>query len=136
MKIEIKSWISGSVLFSHEAEENSLRITLESAVTARANLAGAYLAGANLAGEVLTKAPISLINLYWSVLITGRYLRIGCQRHTHEEWVQFSDDQINQMDRGALKFWRKWKTALLALCDQYHEEPAKEEAQEQEQEAA
>jgi uncharacterized protein YjbI with pentapeptide repeats len=163
MKIEIKCRFTGNVLFTHEAEGNTIKLTVEAAaVSARAylsganlvgadlsgadlasanlasanlvgaDLSGAYLSGANLvgadlsganlvgadlSGEKLTKAPLSLLNLRWHVLITGQYMRIGCKRHTHEEWAAMDDAAINQMDTGALKFWRKWKTPLLALCD-------------------
>ena len=58
MKIEIKCRFSGSVLFSHEAENNTMRITLEAAVSARANLDGANLAGANLDGANLARANL------------------------------------------------------------------------------
>ena len=89
-----------------------------------ANLDGANLGGANLDGEVLNKAPISLINLQWSILITGQYMRIGCQRHTHEEWRDFTDAKIRNMAIGALAFWREWKAPLLAICHANHEGPA------------
>ena len=56
MKIEIKCRFSGSVLFSHEAEDNSMTLALEAAVSAGAYLDGAYLAGANLAGANLARA--------------------------------------------------------------------------------
>jgi len=199
MKIQITALFSGSVLFEHEAENNTVSLTLVAAVKAganldganlaranlaranlgganldgaylaganlgganlaganlaRANLArasldgaylgganldgasldganldgasldGAYLAGANLDGEVLNKAPISLINLQWSILITGQYMRIGCQRHTHEEWRDFTDAKIRNMAIDALAFWRKWKAPLLAICHANHEGPA------------
>ena len=184
MKIQITALFSGSVLFEHEAENNTVYLTLVAAVKARANLANAYLGGANLAranlanaylggaylaranldganlgganlgganlasanlgganlgganlvnanlgganldGEVLNKAPISLINLQWSILITGQYMRIGCQRHTHEEWRDFTDVEIGNMEIGALAFWRKWKAPLLAICHANHEAPA------------
>ena len=159
MKIEIKSRFSGDVLFAHETDGNTIRLTLEAAVSARAsldgasldgasldgasldgaslvgaslaraNLSGAYLSGAyldgaslaraNLSGETLTKAPLSLLNLKWSVLITAQYMRIGCQRHTHDEWKSFTDSKIKSMSYGALEFWRKWKAPLLALCDEH-----------------
>ena len=48
-KIQIKL-LFGSVLFEHECKDNSIRKTLEAAVSARAHLADAYLAGAYLAG--------------------------------------------------------------------------------------
>ena len=154
MKIQITALFSGSVLFEHEAENNTVSLTLVAAVKAGANLAGAYLGGADLAGanlggaylggadlggadlggadldgayldgEVLNKAPISLINLQWSILITGQYMRIGCQRHTHEEWRDFTDAKIRNMAIGALAFWREWKAPLLAICHANHEGPA------------
>jgi uncharacterized protein YjbI with pentapeptide repeats len=63
MKIEIKCRFSGIILFSHEAENNSMRVTLEAAISAGANLAGANLAGANLAGANLAGANLAGANL-------------------------------------------------------------------------
>ena len=157
MKIQITYWLSGSVLFEHEAENNTLRITLEEAVKAGASLEGASLIGARLdgasligarldgarldgarlggarldgarldgasligarlVGEVLSKAPISLLNLRWHVLITAPFMKIGCKRYRHDEWKNFTDSEIEAMDTDALAFWRKWKTPLLSLCD-------------------
>jgi uncharacterized protein YjbI with pentapeptide repeats len=72
-KIEIKCRFSGNVLFSHEADNNSMRITLEAAVSAGANLAGAYLAGANLDGAYLAGANLAGANLAGANL-AGAYL--------------------------------------------------------------
>ena len=154
MKIEIKCRFSGSVLFTHEAEGNTLKLTVEAAVQARANLdganldgaylaganldganldganldganldganlAGAYLDGANLDGETLTKAPLSLLNLTWPVLITEGYMRIGCQRHTHAEWDGFTADEIERMESRAADFWNQWRDVLLTMCKQH-----------------
>ena len=82
-----------------------------------ADLYGANLRGANLDGEKLTKTPLQLNNLKWFVLISDKYLRIGCQRFTIEEWKNFDDETIVKMDFAALKFWRKWKASIIALCD-------------------
>jgi uncharacterized protein YjbI with pentapeptide repeats len=82
-----------------------------------ADLRGANLRGANLYGEKLTKTPLQLNNLKWFVLISDKYLRIGCQRFTIEEWKNFDDETIVKMDFAALKFWRKWKAPIIALCD-------------------
>ena len=87
-----------------------------------ADLRGAYLRGADLRGayldgEKLTKAPISILNLTWSVLVTDGHMRIGCQRHTHAEWAAFDDRQIAAMDgANALRFWRANRDWLLAAC--------------------
>ncbi len=82
-----------------------------------ANLDGANLDGANLGGETLAKAPISILNLGWNVLVTDGYMQIGCQRHTHSEWAAFDDRQIAAMDGAhALRFWRANRDWLLGAC--------------------
>ena len=166
MKLSILSrFNNASILFEHEAKKNSLKITLQAAVKADADLRGADLRGANLDGadldganlrganlcgadlrdanlycadlrganldgadlcgadldgEKLVKTPLQLNNLKWFVLISDKYLRIGCQRYTIEEWRNFSDEEIVKMDFGALKFWRQWKVLLLAMCDAHN----------------
>ena len=112
MKLSILSRFNASILFEYEAEENSLKITLQAAVKS-----GANLRGANLDGEKLTKTPLQLNNLKWFVLISDKYLRIGCQRFTIEEWKNFDDETIVKMDFAPLKLWRKWKASIIALCD-------------------
>ncbi len=82
-----------------------------------ADLLGADLRGANLYGDKLTKTPLFLYNLCWDVTVTTTFLRIGCQIHLIEDWKLFDDDKISSMAAGALEFWRKYKTAILALCD-------------------
>ena len=62
IKIEIKS-IWGSVLFSYEKEDNTIKDTLEEAVRSGANLGGANLGGANLRGAYLRGANLGGANL-------------------------------------------------------------------------
>jgi hypothetical protein len=59
VKIEIKSYFSGSVLFSHDVGGNTVKLTLEAAVSARADLSGANLSGADLSGAYLSGADLS-----------------------------------------------------------------------------
>ena len=75
MKIEIKSRFSGSVLFSHDREENTIKITLEAAVVARANLVGANLVGANLDGAYLDGAYLDGAYLGGANLVGGEILK-------------------------------------------------------------
>ena len=70
--IEIKN-IYGDVLFSHTAENNSIKITVEEAVKMNvrltlADLAGADLAWADLAGANLESANLESANLSWADL--------------------------------------------------------------------
>ena len=81
-----------------------------------ANLYGANLRGADLDGEILKRTPLTVTGLRWFVLITDGFLRIGCQRHSHADWANFSDEQIAQMDSHASAFWTTWKAPLLSMC--------------------
>ena len=81
-----------------------------------ANLRGADLCGANLRGEKLKSIPVFIYGLKWFVTVTNEFLTIGCQRHTHAEWEAFSDEQISDMDEGALNFCQMWKPSLLSVC--------------------
>ena len=62
MKIEIKS-IYGSVLFSYESENNTIKKTVEEAIKSGADLRGANLRGADLRGANLRGADLSGANL-------------------------------------------------------------------------
>ena len=71
--IEIKN-IYGDVIFKHEAENNSITLTVEAAVScgvslAKANLVGACLAGADLEGADLEGAKLEDADLSWADLI-------------------------------------------------------------------
>ena len=76
--IQIKS-LSGSVIFEHTAEDNTITLTVEAAVScgvslAKANLAGTCLAvadlkGANLEGANLEGANLEDADLSWADLI-------------------------------------------------------------------
>jgi uncharacterized protein YjbI with pentapeptide repeats len=131
---QIKSKFDNSILF--ECEANSIKECLVVAVSKNADLRsanlrdadlrsanlrdadlrGADLHGADLHGEILTKTPISILNLTWDILITEGYMRIGCQRHTHAEWEAFTDEAIADMESRASEFWKANREWLLAAC--------------------
>ena len=68
LKIQITARFTGLVLFEHEAENNTMKLTLEAAISARANLAGANLACANLACANLACANLA------GAYLAGAYL--------------------------------------------------------------
>ena len=90
--------------------------SLSGANLSGANLYCADLSGAKIDGEEITITPITITGLYWWVLITDSYMRIGCQRHTHAEWQSFEADEIADMAEGASDFWAQNKKFLLAAC--------------------
>jgi uncharacterized protein YjbI with pentapeptide repeats len=98
---------------------------LRSANLRGADLRGADLRGADLRGEKLAIAPISILNLTWDILISEQYLKIGCERHKHDEWKAFGDAQIKQMESRAEDFWRANKTWILSACDAHKSESLK-----------
>ena len=57
-KIEIKHWLTGSILFEFECDGNTILKTLVEAVNKKANLRGAYLRGADLRGADLYGADL------------------------------------------------------------------------------
>ena len=64
MNIQIKSRLTATVLFEHDCEGNSVRLTLELAIKSRAdlsgvNLSGTYLNRANLSDADLSGADLS-----------------------------------------------------------------------------
>ena len=70
--IEIKN-IDGVVIFKHEAEDNTITLTVEAALScgvslAKANLAGACLAVADLTGADLTGADLTGADISWADL--------------------------------------------------------------------
>jgi len=59
MNIQIKSRFTAAVLFEHDCENNSIRMTLELAIKSGANLSDADLSGADLSGADLSDAYLS-----------------------------------------------------------------------------
>ncbi len=77
-KIEIKSWLTGSVLFEYECEDNTVKTTLLEAIKSYANLRYANLRSADL-----SYADLSSANLRYGVNLSEaktdkRYIQIGC----------------------------------------------------------
>ena len=73
--------------------------------------------GGEWRGEKLTQPLIFLSGLKWVIQISDTRMQIGCELHAFADWAGFDDARIVKMDRGALKFWRANKAALLALCE-------------------
>ena len=89
MKFEIKSWITGGVLFSAETE--SLKLAVELAVKGRADLQDADLLNADLQGADLQNA-----------YLRGAYLRHACLRNADLQGADLQGAYLQGADlRGA-----------------------------------
>jgi len=97
IKIEIKHWITGSVLFEYESEGNTILETVKKAVSEKKDLTGADLRGADLRGADLTGAD----KIKTSAVFTGLYkyivipyftesgdkrVKMGCYDRLLSEW--------------------------------------------------
>ena len=137
MKIQIKSRFTAAVLFEHDTENNSIRMTLELAIKSGANLSGANLSGANLSGAYLSRANLSGANLknkeklvgrrpifqigpvgsrcaYFVAYITDKGLRFdaGCQRQITREDFEARLTELHGENEHAKEY-----RAALALID-------------------
>ena len=61
--IEIKNRFTGEVIFSHEAKNNTIKLTVEAAVSTGASLNGASLHRAYLNGASLDRASLNRASL-------------------------------------------------------------------------
>ncbi len=137
MLIQIKNRFSGLVIFEHDCEKNTIKLTLKKAIKAKTNLRSADLRSADLRSAELSYANLRYADLSsadlrcmgdmrfiftmqldtWPISFTADTLQIGCQRHSIAEWKAFDDDRISSMDSKALAFWRKWKDFIFKAIE-------------------
>jgi hypothetical protein len=130
--MDINQIIEQHALWLDSDGEEGTRASLYGANLTRANLTRANLYGANLYGANLYGANLTHANLYgasgnlnhlksvfcdtYPVTYTAEVMQIGCQRHKLEDWWNFDDKRILEMDgKQALKFWRIWKPILQQI---------------------
>ena len=112
---------------------NLIGANLSGANLSYANLSGANLIGANLSGANLSGANLkycignmsiifSMQLSTWKIAFTKDILAIGCQQHAIEEWKQFTDYKINNMDSSALAWWKEWKDFIFLAIEKSIEE--------------
>jgi hypothetical protein len=101
IKIEIKHWATGAVLFEFEKENNTLKDTLVKAVARDANLWGADLRDANLWGADLRDANLRGANL-WGADLRGANLRDANLRDANLWGADLRDANLRDANlRGA-----------------------------------
>ena len=129
MKI-LNRW-TGKIIFENEKE--TIKETVVDANLRNANLIGANLRNANLSGAELSDADLRGANLIgavgnkkelrtmqietYSISFTKDVLQIGCKRFTIQEWKNFNDEEISNMDNQALSFWNKWKDFIFQAIE-------------------
>ena len=113
-----KETIKETVEDANLRDANLRDANLESANLESANLRGANLRGANLIGANGNLRELKTMQIEtYSISFTKDILQIGCKRFSHTEWKNFSDDDINKMDKQALSFWNKWKNFIFKAIE-------------------
>ena len=81
-----------------------------------ANLEYANLKSANLFTGIKTSYMIQLSGLRYYVWCMENHIKIGCKLYRRDEWQNFTDEEILQMDgKDGLRFWRAYKSIILDL---------------------
>ena len=130
--------LRGANLWDANLEDADLRgANLRGANLRDANLEGANLRGANLEGADLRGADLRDADLrdadlrnnkgvyglnteYYNIYFHKQQIQIGCKRHTLEEWENFTDSDIDEMDKEkALLFWKKYKDDVFSLYKKF-----------------
>lgn len=100
-----------------------LKCNLKLSSLSRSKLAGAVFVDSDLNGVVGNgKQLITISSERWPIAYTETHLQIACERHTIEEWWDFTDDQIAAMSKHALTWWKNWKPILKKAIE---DNPAK-----------
>ena len=126
MNIQIKSRFTAAVLFEHDCEGNSIRLTLDMAIKSRANLSGADLSDAYLSRAYLKnkeklvgKRPIFQIGpigshcAYFVAYVTDKGLRFdaGCQ---HQITREVFEERLTEL-HGENDHAKEYRAALALI---------------------
>ncbi len=86
IKIEIKHWVTGVVLFEYEKEDNTLRETILEAIKSSANLRYADLRSADLRYANLSSANLSYANLRYADLSSAN---LSYAKNITDDYIDF-----------------------------------------------
>ena len=114
---------SSQLISANLSGANLHRATLTNADLTNADLYNADLYNANLCGANLTQVclwdttgngreVISIQTRKYKCAYTSEILQIGCKRHLIKDWWEFDDSTIDEMDYGALSWWKAHKRLL------------------------
>jgi len=93
---------------------------LSGANLSNANLSGAYLSGTDPSGAKygdgipVERVPLVLQGIKYTIIM-DTHIKIGCKLYTHEQWSEFTDAELADMDSDALEWWHTWRKHILSL---------------------
>ena len=116
--------LSGSNLRGSDLRGSNLRgSNLRGSDLSYSDLNGSNLRGSDLRGSDLSNIRIesvignrseikSLQIDTYDISYTDKVMQIGCESHDIKDWWEFDDETINEMETGALDWWKVWKPII------------------------
>jgi hypothetical protein len=101
IKIEIKSWLNGSVLFEYECVDNTIAMTVEKAVSSSADLSSADLSSADLSSADLSSADLRYADLRYADLSYAD-LRYADLRYADLSYADLSSADLSSAKNSRL----------------------------------
>ena len=109
--------LQGADLRGANLEHTNLRFAnLRGANLEGANLRFTQLEGVKLNNAKLPDGVVVMDQMHWKVIIVHDRIQIGCQNHSIDEWVAFTNTEINKMDANALSFWMDNKQEIITAA--------------------
>ena len=82
----------------------------------RTDLREADLWGADLWGTIGNNRELKTIQAgAYTISYTTDIIQIDCKKYSKEEWFNFTDEEISNMDSNALAWWKVWKSILKQI---------------------
>ena len=76
----------------------------------------ANLSGANLLRTIGDMQSVKSFQVEkYMITYTDAILNIGCRSYTIDEWNNFTNKQVSDMDNGSLEWWSKWKPIIMQI---------------------
>ncbi len=95
---------------------NLIEADLREANLSEADLREADLREADLREANLSEAGIKFFQAgLWTAIISSDFISIGCQRHSAEKWLNFTDEEISAMNPFALDYWNENRDIVFAI---------------------
>ena len=60
---------------------------------------------------------------FWRATVLPTTVRIGCQHHPHQAWIDFTHEQITAMHMHSLLWWNQYKPLVVAAIEAVRSQP-------------
>jgi hypothetical protein len=103
--------------YANLQDANLQHAKLQRAKLQRAHLRSADLYSVNIRWVLGDGKRIKTMDDHYRIVIMLEYgiMAIECEQHSIDEWMNFSDEEIDKMDTYALRWWKIWKPRIQQL---------------------